>query len=103
KSGKILAKTLCKNSTLISLFISGNQLGSEGVEALVEGFRNNITLNTLNLGNNQIETGRIKALAEILMNNTLTYLNLSYNSLGFKEWEILIEALSKNTTLTSLD
>ncbi|KAF0412365.1 RNI-like protein [Gigaspora margarita] len=72
-----LAKLLYMNNTLISLKISKtNYFNYEGFKVFVEA---------------------------LCVNNSLTFLNLSYNKLGPKEGKLLADALCKNTTLTSLN
>ncbi|KAF0562126.1 RNI-like protein [Gigaspora margarita] len=98
-----LAKTLYKNTTLTSLSIRHNYLGSEGVKALARALYKNNTLKSLDNGRNHIKFKGVEVLSKALcINTTLTSLDLSFNSLGPKSGKTLAEVLYKNTALTSL-
>ncbi|KAF9536772.1 hypothetical protein EC957_009735, partial [Mortierella hygrophila] len=100
----ILADALKTNSTLTTLDLRGNSIGSDGAKALAEALKTNSILTTLDLGGNSIGSDGAKALAEALKtNSTLTTLNLWYNSIGSDEAKALAEALKTNSTLTTLN
>ncbi|RIB11975.1 hypothetical protein C2G38_2042214 [Gigaspora rosea] len=109
---KMLAKFLCKSTTLTSLSIHGNNRGLllysypglEGGKVLADALCKNNTLKKLNLQYNKLGPELGKALANALCNNTtLTSLNLGSNNLGLGGGTALADSLCKNTTLTSLD
>ncbi|RIB25926.1 kinase-like domain-containing protein [Gigaspora rosea] len=99
-----LTKVLYKNSTLTSLNLRENYLGSEGGKALAGALCMNSTLTSLNLNSNWIGSEGVKALADALCrNSTLTSLNLWNNNLGFEGGKALAVALCKNSTLKKLN
>ncbi|RIB02901.1 kinase-like domain-containing protein [Gigaspora rosea] len=129
KGGKLLSEVLCKNTTLTSLDLDSNELGSEGGKALASALCINTTLTSLNLDNNNLGSEGGEALADALCSNrSLTFLNIRSNNLGLsgyalfevfykkntlknldirdnnlKGGEAIVDALCKNTALTSLD
>lgn len=73
---------LNRNSTLIDLDLSNNQISDEGVESIVQGLINNTTLILLNLSNNEISTKGAQCVVQWLEKNfTITTLNLEYNQI----------------------
>ncbi|KAF0522632.1 RNI-like protein [Gigaspora margarita] len=101
---KLLSEILHKNITLNSLDISGNQLGSDGAEAIAEALRKNTVLTTLHIGDNQTSSKEIIALAKALCVNTaLISLSIRFNQLNAEARRALMDALYINTTLTSLE
>ncbi|KAF0408299.1 RNI-like protein [Gigaspora margarita] len=101
--GKIIAETLCINTTLTSLNIERNQLGSESGKVIAEALCKNNTLTSLNIGFNKLGSECGKTFAEALcINTTLTHLNIEFNLLGSESGKAITEALYVNTTLTSL-
>ena len=91
-------------AALKSLFLSSNEIGDEGVKALVKALETNKTLTTLDLRNNKIKDAGAKALAMSLKyNTTLTTLNLDSNEIGTEGAIALAEALETNKTLTTLN
>lgn len=100
---KALGEALSKNSSLISLNLSFNQISAAGVEGLVEILDKNGGLASLDLKNNEISNADVEILAKALVNNnTLLSLDLSYNKISDEGALALIKMLDKNCTLTSL-
>ncbi|KAI8597524.1 hypothetical protein EDD21DRAFT_407542 [Dissophora ornata] len=86
------------NTTLTTLNLH------EGALALSEALKTNATLTTLNLQTSSIGKEGALALSEALKTNiTLTALNLKENSIGMEGAFALSEALKTNTTLTTLN
>ncbi|CAF4839605.1 unnamed protein product, partial [Rotaria sp. Silwood1] len=95
---------LRNNTTLTTLYLENNQIGDKGAQYLAEGLPKNITLLTLDLENNQIGDNGAQYLGEgLLRNATLTELYLDNNEIGYKGAQSLGEGLQKTTTLTTLD
>ncbi|KAG9061903.1 hypothetical protein KI688_007054 [Linnemannia hyalina] len=100
----ILTEALKTNSTLTTLDLESNSIGSNGAKALAEALKTNSFLTTLDLESNSIGENGAQALAEALKTNkTLTTLNLWNNSIGENGARALSEALKTNSTLTTLD
>ena len=73
-------------------------------KALAETLLLNTTVTSLDLYNNDLGEGGGRALAETLrLNTTLTSLDLGFNDLGEGGGRVLAKTLRLNTTLTSLD
>jgi hypothetical protein len=69
------------NSTLTTLDLRGNSIGSNGAVALSEALKINSTLTTLDLSYNSMGSNGAVALSEALkINSTLTTLNLDCQS-----------------------
>ncbi|KAH7054762.1 hypothetical protein BKA57DRAFT_452132 [Linnemannia elongata] len=99
----ILVEAIKDNSTLTTLTLWGNSIGSNGAQALSEALKTNSTLTTLNLGDNLIGDNGAQALSEALKtSSTLTTLKLQYSSIGVHGARALSEALKVNSTLTTL-
>ncbi|KAF9922840.1 hypothetical protein FBU30_007028 [Linnemannia zychae] len=82
-----------------SVYTKSDFIQSEGLFKPV--FKINSTLPTLNLDNNSIGSSGAQALSEALKtNSTLTTLNLENNSIGDSGAQALSEALKTNSTLT---
>eukprot|EP00981_Chlorochromonas_danica_P007618 scaffold1829_cov194-Ochromonas_danica.AAC.7 len=100
KGAAALANALSTNSTLSQLILNGNEIGFKGVEALMEALRVNDSLRRLELINNMIDGEATRALSKGLKtNHCLVDLD---NCVGAAP-EALSEALTLNTSLTSLN
>ncbi|RIA99957.1 hypothetical protein C2G38_2236345 [Gigaspora rosea] len=78
--------------------------GFKNFNELIMVLRKNTTLTSLDLGSNELGSFGGYMLSEVLCKNTtLTYLILKENNLGSKGGEALSEALCMNTTLTFLN
>ncbi|RIB19594.1 hypothetical protein C2G38_2245063 [Gigaspora rosea] len=126
----LYADALCKNTTLTSLELIGEELYSEDVIALANALCKNVTLSSLKLTHFVIESPKdAKVLFNVLCKNTtLTSFNLEsspyfegyFSTEKLREFEengnnidglynefilgeIFADALYKNTTLTSLN
>jgi hypothetical protein len=98
-----LAMWLSFNVTLTSLDLGDNSIGDEGAAELAEMLEVNTTLCSLQLRNNDIGVAGAMHLAEALMTNTtLSVLEVGCNSFGLKGIAHFAEALEANCSLASL-
>ena len=73
-----MAEALSINSTLSTLYLSGNEVWDEGAVRLAEALTTNSTLTTLNLIANKFGDEGAKRLAEALaINSSLTQLQMN--------------------------
>ena len=111
---------LAKNSTLLCLDLSDNNLGNEantdseynyehveedkGIIALAKSLKSNSTLIYLSLNSTNIHVKGAKAIAEALkQNSTLSILHMHRNMIGDEGAKSIAESLKTNKTLTCLD
>jgi hypothetical protein len=95
---------LKKNTTITTLYLSGNNIGDKGAEKLAKALEKNTTITKLSLRSNNIGKAGAEVLAQALKENkTLTELDLGWNNIGDEGAEKLAEALKNNETLTTLD
>lgn len=105
-----VAAFLTQHQSLTSLALRASNIGSEGLKILSTVLATNTTLKSLDLSINPITQERfeanqegIRALGEMLaQNKTLTQLYLNRTKIKGKDWQILADALSVNTTLRQL-
>ncbi len=95
RGASILADGLRKNNTLISLKLNGNQVSDKGAFAVAQVLEvTNKTLETLDLGSNDIADQGVIYLGEMLRKNTtLLNLDLSMNRIGERGVRHLVGAL----------
>lgn len=78
-----LSKAFKKNSPLISLDLSGNNISSNGIESLSKTLTKNAKqLETLNLDSNKIDARGVRSIAAMLSTVKLKSLMLAYNQCG---------------------
>ena len=78
-----LSESLKFNSTLTTLYLSGNNFGDEGTQSISESLKFNSTLTTLNLYGNYIGSSGTQSISESLkFNSNLTTLHLWGNNIG---------------------
>jgi hypothetical protein len=98
-----LAMWLSFNVTLTSLDLGNNSIGDEGASELAEMLQTNTTLRNLHLMNNDIGVAGAMHLAESLMTNTtLLILDVGCNSFGQIGIAHFAEVLETNIGLASL-
>lgn len=105
-----LAQALALNTTLTHLDLSGNDLGNEGVETLLNCILNNpnSVLRTLNLSDNKIDSLNPLTIKRLLQSQTLQTLILDGNALRTNNTNFnqtlrhIFESLGNNTSLTYL-
>src|SRR4051812_27594411 len=73
-----ISDSLQVNSTLTTLNLGENKIGSDGAQSISDSLKVNSTLTTLNLEQNDIWLGGAKSISDSLkVNSTLTTLNIS--------------------------
>ena len=105
KGFKTLCDALKTNTTLTTLNLSNNKITDTQFIILIKGLQKNTTLEILNLSGNILNDNDVYLkLGEFLkQNKTLTTLNLSNNNITVEQFIILIKGLQKNTTLEILN
>lgn len=112
----LLTKILCKNSTLVSLDLSDNEIRDMGIKSISDALNNNWEssdiadnhnkkLEYLYLSNNNFSNVGCEALSRLLIFNSLIYLDLSscLGKNGFNdELRFLSNGLENNNTLEYL-
>ncbi|CAF3949812.1 unnamed protein product, partial [Rotaria sordida] len=100
---KYIAAALRNNKTLKQFELSGNHGDCVAIGVTVQ-FRNDRTLTTLDLRQNQIESTSVKYIADIIRTTTsLTTLDLDFNTIRDDGVKYLADALQINEILTTLD
>ena len=101
---RILAHALEANTTLCSLRLGMNRLGSEGATLIAAALAEHPALLELDLGSNRIAPDGFEAIAALLEKNScLLALNLESNEAGCEGTGLIAQALLKNNVLTSLN
>ncbi|XP_061141825.1 NACHT, LRR and PYD domains-containing protein 3-like [Syngnathus typhle] len=97
KSCEVLASVLSSPCSLRELYLSHNNLGDDGLEALAaELAKPQCTLQVLGLGECQLSKKSCEALASVLSSSrTLSHLDLSWNTLHDDGLEALAAGLAK--------
>jgi hypothetical protein len=86
------------NTTITSVYLTGNNIGDTGAVALAEAFKMNTTISVVGLsGNNIGDTGAATLGEAFKMNTTITAVNLSRNNITR-----LPASLAQNRTITQL-
>lgn len=102
---KIIAEQVIREKKCTELWLYNNRITCQGLQILVESFKNNSTLKTLDLSSNQISDRSIRLLSTVLLPEekcSLKSLNLSNNFISNQGAKYLSEMLRTNTTLTEL-
>lgn len=99
-----LADTLKNQNTLESLELGDNQdIGSDGIAMLCDALAVNTSLSSLNLFATELTDNEAFMLGKIFhQNSALTSLNLSSNQISYNGTTALLEGLSNNRHLTTL-
>ena len=99
-----LSQALAVNTSLTTLYLSGNSLRADGATSLSQALAVNTSLTTLDLLYNTIGAEGATSLSQALaVNTSLTTLNLHHNSIGDAAATSLTQALAVNTSLATLD
>ena len=103
KACSALSSMLGVNKTLTTLDVSCNNIGDRGVKALLEFIRkSNHSLTTLSIANNRITPKGANVLAETVRDNTtLTSIDISNNNFEVLRNITLMNALESNYSLTT--
>ena len=98
-----VAAVLARSPLLAELNLEYCEIGDEGMVPLLKTMP--ASIRRLNLRNNKLGMGSIKALATILQqsNTRLEYLNVGSNDLTLEQIRILMDAVKTNTSITHLD
>lgn len=100
---EMIAPVLAKNTTLIHLDLSGNQLGDTSVLRIVNSLRKHPSLAKLNLAGNGInESATVKQIADLLNKGRLTHLYLDGNKAVSVGISHITSALKTDKTLAVL-
>lgn len=100
-----LAEAVAVNSTMVTLDLTGNEVGDQGALSLADALACNRTLSTLLLGYNELKDAGAGEIARALASSsepTLTTLDLGNNDIGHDGTSSLAAALATNCTLTEL-
>nr|XP_002733809.1 PREDICTED: protein NLRC3-like [Saccoglossus kowalevskii] len=99
-----LATLYSKLTNITELDISGNRLGPQGVRTAVLAMIYNDRITTFNISNNQADTDSAECIGKLIaLNTTLTWLDVSSNSLGKDFFSRSVgPALQTNTSLKCL-
>jgi hypothetical protein len=98
----VLAHSLRSNSSIVSVCLKWNQVGSHtrGVQALCDVLKDNQSITNLDLRNNKIPSDCGIYFSEMLReNSSLTHLDLSWNELGPEGGKALLEGIQANRSL----
>jgi len=105
----LLADSLTKSTTIVSVSLKNNAIGRRGGHALIECLRYNQSLVEFDIGSldglhrNKAGPIAMESLSEILrFNKTLTFLNVSGNSISNQGLEAICRGLKENNTLLTL-
>lgn len=102
-AGKALARSL-KNSQLISLDISHNNIATAGFTAILEALKDNIYLTELYASYNSFDYGCSEALLNLINENqVISVLDLSRSAIGDEGAIAIARYLAKNEALCTLD
>ncbi|CAG8620235.1 24400_t:CDS:2, partial [Gigaspora rosea] len=100
----ILPKAIKNNeATLTTLGFANNHLGRKGMVQLADALGSCKTLSTLYISDDRLGLYGSKNLADILQKTNLKTLKLYRVEIGEHEANVLVDAVSKNSTLTSLE
>ena len=103
KACRALSSMLAVNETLTTLDVSCNNIGDRGVKALLEFIqKRNSGLTTLSIANNRITPKGANVLAETVRDNTtITSIDISNNNFEVLRNITLMNALESNYSLTT--
>ncbi|KAK3252480.1 hypothetical protein CYMTET_38219, partial [Cymbomonas tetramitiformis] len=101
---RLIAKSLARNDSLLTLLLEGNMLKAHGGSHMAVVIAENELLEHLDLSNTALVESNAYALATAIRNNSkLRVLKLSENSLGFKGMAKIISAVAESESLTQVD
>lgn len=99
-----LKTNLRKTSSLVFLSLPGNLIDDDLIAILIKGLMLNKTITQLDLSHNKIgQSGARKIAKYLLQSQILTHLNLSDNSIGHEGSRYLCQALKVNTSLVCMN
>ena len=98
----LIAKSLCKISALKVVNLQNNNITEEAAEALASIISNNIGLEELYLGNNQLKYGAIKIAQALQKISLLRVLDLQNNNIPEEIIDDLVAAINANKSIETL-
>ena len=99
----LLSHSLKKNSSLIALNLTNNDISDQEIKILSDCLKINTTLKSFNLSNNKIDDNGIKHICDALKwNSSLNRIDISFNDVNQKGIEYLYNTLHFNHSLTSV-
>lgn len=100
---KCLVRVLENNSNIIKVYLGGNKVGDEGAQFLAQFLKKNNSVTLVDLWGNEIGDEGAIYLAQVLEeNSTIVEINLSANNIRIKGIRRLASALEKNSFIASL-
>jgi hypothetical protein len=98
-----LAAALARNTSLVTVRLACNAIGSAGIEAILTAVAHHPCLTTLQIGANNYGTGGLKHVSNYLtVNTTLQHLVLGDLAMDAEGAAMLAEGLMRNSTLLEL-
>jgi Ran GTPase-activating protein (RanGAP) involved in mRNA processing and transport len=92
------------DTSVTSIYLSGNAIGDEGASALADALMVNTSVTSIDLSSNQISDMGASALADALkVNRLVTSINLAGNGIGAEGAFALADALKENTSVTTIN
>jgi len=102
-SAVVILQALKGISTLKSLYLYGNNMSGKVVGDLSEVIKNNICLEEINLGNNDLQSSAVVILQALKGISTLKILSLYGNSMSRKVVDDLSDVIKNNICLEEID
>ena len=103
KSCKELAEMLAANKVLAELDLAMSEITVDLMMTITKGLKQNITLSSLNLANNNIQSRGCKRLFNALVHTHLSSLNISSNQIRDDVAPEFINYISKNKYIKSIN
>ena len=97
-----LARALAVNRSIQELDIRSNEIGDNGIAHIATALQKNTTMRTLDISNCSISDVEADSLASFV-NISLQYLNICNNEIGDNGIACIATALQTNTTMRTLD
>lgn len=99
-----LSKALKQDTTVTTLRLTNNQLGNTGVDWIAGALMKNDKLTELVLSSNNVSDEGVEGISAVLTKNRqLRKIDLSYNAVGPRGTMLLAESLLRNRSLVELD
>ena len=103
EGAKVLCNAVLKHPNLTSLNIGMNDLTPKSVDSIIYLLRSKSNLHTFECALNFLGRSTSRVLAEMVLNNTIHKLDLSYNCATETSIPLFQRMLRKNKTLTDLN
>ena len=99
---KIISESLCQHTKLIAMNFQNNNITKESAEVLSSFISSNNELQTLSLGDNQLQVGAIKLAIALKTISSLRILDLQNNNIPEEAADELSAAIGANNSLEEL-